>query len=103
MASNFWKTIQPILAGGRDVDLPPAMLAAVQAEAHAWIGKESLAHGDRQAARQHLRESLRHQALSPGVLALYALAWGPAFSYPAARALVRAAKRAARVFGFGLG
>jgi GT2 family glycosyltransferase len=95
MARNFLRTIEPYLAdGARGVDLPREMLAAVLADAHGWVGRESLRHGDRAAARKHLRESLRHRALAPKTIAFLALAYGPPFAFPAAQRAVRMAKRA---------
>jgi hypothetical protein len=94
VARNFLRTIEPVLKdGGRGVNLPASMLAAVQAEAHAWIGRELLEHGDRRGARKHLAESLRHRPFTPYTLSLFTLSCGPSFSYPLARAVVRAAKR----------
>jgi glycosyltransferase involved in cell wall biosynthesis len=98
IAQNFLKTIEPLLVEKGRINLPPSMLAAVQAEAHAWIGRESLAIGDRKRAREHLVVSLKHRAFSVRALALLALSCGPSFSYPFARAVVRTAK-----WAFGIG
>jgi len=95
MARAFLKTIDPLVKdGARGVDLPRAMIESVQAEAHAWIGRESLASGDRRGARKHLTESLRHRALAPSTLLLFALSCGPDATFPLARRIVRVAKRA---------
>jgi GT2 family glycosyltransferase len=95
LARNFLRTIEPVLRERRDaIDLPASMLAAVQAEAHAWVGKESLAQGHLREARRHLAASLRHRALAPATLLLFAMSHCPRFTYPWARAVVRASKRA---------
>lgn len=97
MARAFLDTIGPLLGDGqREVALPPRMVEAVLAEAHAWVGRESLAHGDRREARSQLARSLRHRALVPSTLLLLALACGPESAFPAARSVVRTAKRAMR-------
>jgi GT2 family glycosyltransferase len=94
IARNFLRTIEPVLKEGRHrIRLPASMLASVQAEAHAWLGRELLADGDRPAARKHLAESLRYRAM-PSALLLFAMSCGPSFTYPLARGLVRAARRA---------
>ena len=93
VARNFLRTIERVLKDrGRSVNLPASMLAAVQAEAHAWIGRELLANGDRLGARKHLAESLRHRAFAPYTLSLFTMSCGPSFTYPLARGAVRAAK-----------
>jgi len=93
VARNFLKTIEPVLKeGGSSLNWPASMLAAVQAEAHAWIGKELLECGDPRGARKHLAESLRHRAFAPRTLSLFALSCGPKCTYPLARRAVRAAK-----------
>jgi glycosyltransferase involved in cell wall biosynthesis len=98
IARNFLRTIEPVIRdGGTRVNLPARMIASVQAEAHAWIGRESLAIGDRGGARKHLAESLRHRAFGIHTLLLFALSCGPSFTYPLARAIVRKAKQALRI------
>jgi GT2 family glycosyltransferase len=95
IARNFLRTIEPMLRdGAARIHLPASMLAAVQAEAHAWIGRESLAIGDRLSARKHLARSLRYRAFAPYAMSLYALSCGPGLTYPLARAFVRTMKRA---------
>jgi len=97
IARNFLRTIEPVLKHSRHrIHLPASMLACVQAEAHAWLGRELLAHGDRPGARKHLAESLRYRAFVPSALLLFAMSCGPSFTYPLARGVVRAAKRALR-------
>jgi glycosyltransferase involved in cell wall biosynthesis len=97
IARNFLRTIESALKEGRHrIRLPASMLESVQAEAHAWLGRELLAHGDRPGARRHLAESLRHRSFVPSALLLFALSCGPSFTYPLARGVVRAAKRALR-------
>jgi GT2 family glycosyltransferase len=94
IARNFLRTIEPVLRdGGRGVKLPASMVAAVQAEAHAWIGRESLARGDHRSARKHLAQSLRHRALVPSTLLLFVMSCGPNFAYRIARRVTHAAKR----------
>ena len=93
-ARNFLSTIEPMLKyGAARINLPASMLAAVQAEAHVWIGREALANGDRRDARKHLAESLRHRTFAPYALSLFALSCGPSFTYPLARAAMRTAKK----------
>ena len=97
MAHAFLKTIEPLARdGGRGIDMPSSMVQSVRAEAHAWIGRESLAHGDRRAARKHLAESLRVRALVPSTLPFFALSCGRDATFPVARQVVRVAKRVVR-------
>jgi GT2 family glycosyltransferase len=97
VARNFLRTIEPVLKEDKHrIRLPASMLTSVQAEAHAWLGRELLAHGDRPGARKHLAESLRYRSLVPSAWLLYAMSCGPSFAYPVARGVVRAAKRALR-------
>jgi GT2 family glycosyltransferase len=78
IARNFLRTIEPLVKeGARGVNLPDSMVAAVQADAHAWIGRELLALGDHRSARKHLARSLRHRMDSPTTLMLFALSYGP--------------------------
>jgi glycosyltransferase involved in cell wall biosynthesis len=94
IARNFLRTIELVLKEGKHrIHLPASMLATVQAEAHAWLGRELLAHGDRPGARRHLAESLRHRTFVPSALLLFVLSCGPSFTYPLARGVVRTAKR----------
>ena len=96
IARNFLNTIEPVIKQGRHrVNLPDSMLASVQAEAHAWIGRESLAQGDSREARKHLVESLRHRMV-PSTLLLLAVSCGPDRTFPTTRKVVQAAKRALR-------
>jgi GT2 family glycosyltransferase len=94
LARAFLATIAPILdVAGPEVKLPRHMVSAVLAEAHAWVGREALVHGQTREARTHLRNSLRHRPLAPSTLGLFVLACGPSASFPMARKIVRAAKR----------
>jgi len=93
VARNFLRTIESALKdGGTRVNLPARMLAAVHAEAHAWIGRESLVIGDRRGARKHLAKSLRYHPCAPYALSLFALSYGPRFTYHLARKVVRTAR-----------
>ena len=97
IARNFLRTIELVLKdAAHPINLPAWMIAAVQAEAHAWIGRETLAIGGRRSARKHLIESLKHRAFSPYALSLLVLSYGPSFTYPVAKALIRTAKSALR-------
>jgi hypothetical protein len=94
IARNFLRTIESVIARDRErLRLPEWMLESVQAEAHAWVGREALAAGDRRAARRHLTESLRHRPLAPSTLLLLALTGGPAATCPVTRRAVRSVKR----------
>ena len=63
-ATSFLETIQTELAAHRDrIQLPKSMIRSVLAEAHDWLGHVLLQQGDRTAARQHFRQSLRQQPL----------------------------------------
>jgi GT2 family glycosyltransferase len=97
IAQNFLKTIEPVIKGSRPINLPPSMIADVQAQAHAWIGRELLALGDRKGAREHLLASLHHRAFTPYAMAFLILSCGPSFTFPIARAVIRAAKTALRL------
>jgi GT2 family glycosyltransferase len=93
-ARAFLATIEPLLADvGPEVKLPRRTVDTVLAEAHAWIGREALVHGERLEARTHLAESLRHRTLAPATLGLLILACGPDSAFPIAREVVRTAKR----------
>jgi glycosyltransferase involved in cell wall biosynthesis len=95
LAANFLRTIEPVLDREKSHNrLPPFMLETVQAEAHAWLGRELLAHGDPVGARKHLAESLRHRAFAPPTWLLFALSCGPKPAYPLAKGMVRAVRRA---------
>jgi glycosyltransferase involved in cell wall biosynthesis len=97
IARNFLRTIESVLRERRaSIALPPSMLAAVQADAHEWLGRELLANGDRRGARKHLAKSLRYRSLDPYALSLFVLSCGPSFSYRLVRAAVRTAKSALR-------
>jgi GT2 family glycosyltransferase len=94
LARAFVATIAPLLErAGPEVKLPRHMVAAVLAEAHAWVGREALVHGQTREARAHLRNSLRHRPLAPSTLGLFVLACGPSGTFPMAREVVRVAKR----------
>jgi len=94
MAHNFLKTITPILDRDRNrIDLPAPMLAHVQAEAHAWIGREHLELGQLRDTRAHLVQSLRYQAWQPRVWILLALAVFPSGFYRMVKSTFRFAKR----------
>jgi hypothetical protein len=74
MARNFLATIAPILANERDrLELPPRMIAAVQAKAYGWVGAEHFELGEQALARTYMRQSLRHRAWQPKIWALYML------------------------------
>ena len=92
VARNFLRTIEPVLCD-RNIKLPASMRAAVQAEAHAWIGHELLMSGDRYGARMHLAKSLRHRVLAPYAMSLFALSCGPSFAYPLAKKMIQTLKR----------
>lgn len=95
VAHAFLKTIDPVIKSG-SVNLPSSMIMAVQAEAHAWIGREMLAGGDRSGARRQFAESLRYRAFATDTMSWFALSCGPPFTYPLAKKIVRTAKRAYR-------
>jgi GT2 family glycosyltransferase len=60
MAHNFLTTVEGAIERDRErLTLPPQMLAAVRAEAHAWAGEQSLRTRDFRAARSLLVRSLR--------------------------------------------
>jgi GT2 family glycosyltransferase len=91
LARNFLRTIEPMLKQGKHRhSLPASMISSVQAEAHAWLGRELLAHGDRRGARKHLAESLRHRTFVAPTLLMFVLSCGPSFAYPLARGVLRA-------------
>ena len=93
IAQNFLRTIEPSLDRARvKVDLTPSMRAAVQAEAHRWIGHEMLVAGDPKGARVHFLQSLRHQAVQPITIALLMLTLGPSSTYPTLRSISRSAR-----------
>jgi hypothetical protein len=97
MANNFLKTIAPVIDTDRArIHLPEAMLAQVQAEAHAWIGREHLALGQQREARARFRTSLGYCLRQPNLWLLYALALCPPFVYRSLRAIVRGLKRLRR-------
>jgi hypothetical protein len=79
MAENYLRTVNKALARDRErVTLPPAMLDEVMAEAHAWIGEQRLALGDRDQAVHHLGTSLRFRPWQPRVAGLLGAAVLPA-------------------------
>lgn len=95
LAKNFLKILEPALKQAEHRNaLPASMVASVQAEAHAWLGRELLARGDRAGARKHLAQSLRHRTFAPPALMLFALSCSPNFTYTLAKNVVRAARRA---------
>jgi GT2 family glycosyltransferase len=75
MARTFLETIEGAIARDRPrIRLSAAMLAAVQAEAHAWLGEAQLERGESAEARFHLARSLRYVGWQPRVLRLLAAA-----------------------------
>jgi GT2 family glycosyltransferase len=62
MAQNFVRTIEPVIARDRArIRLPDRMIRKVLANAHAWVGRESLKVGLKAEARHELTESLRSE------------------------------------------
>ncbi len=95
LAKNFLKTIAPVLAAdGARIRQPEWKLRAVQAFAHGWIARESLAHGDHRGARRHFAQSLRLQPWQPGSYPYVALALAPHFVDSGARESARMLRRA---------
>jgi glycosyltransferase involved in cell wall biosynthesis len=95
LAKNFLKILEPALKQPqRGNALPASMVASVQAEAHAWLGRELLARGDRVGARKHLAQSLRYRTFAPPALLLFILSCCPSFTYALAKNVVHVAKRA---------
>lgn len=94
MANNFLKTIAPVIAAERDrIHLPSSMLSYVQAEAHAWIGREYLALGRQREARTEFRTSLHYRLRQPDVWMMSTLALCPPYVYRGLRAAVRGLKQ----------
>jgi GT2 family glycosyltransferase len=94
LARTFLETIEGALACDRArIHLPPAMLAAAQAEAHAWLGEMELERGDSVEARFHLARSLHYVRWQPRVMRLLAATALP----PPVRRAVRTGLRAARL------
>jgi glycosyltransferase involved in cell wall biosynthesis len=99
MARNFLTTITSALADSRHrIDLPPYMIARVQAFAHAWIGAEHLELGEHESARRHMRQSLNHRHLQPKLWVLYVLSLLPHIMYQYAVTRLRVTKRVLKVF-----
>ena len=62
IAQNFFRTIDPFIRLHRDdIHQPDAVLNAVLAEAHAWMGEEHFWRVEMPAARRHLARSLRYR------------------------------------------
>jgi GT2 family glycosyltransferase len=92
-ARAFLETIEGAIARDRPrIRLSAAMLAAVQAEAHAWLGEMELERGESAEARFHLGRSLGYVGWQPRVLRLLAAAAMP----PAIGHAVRAGIQTAR-------
>lgn len=78
VADNFLKTLTAALEQDRArINLPQAMLNLALADAHLWVGMESLNAGDHRSARRHLATSLWYKTRQPRVLALLALSCLP--------------------------
>lgn len=78
LATNFLKTITVALEKDRTrIKLPQAMLNLALAEAHLWVGMESLNAGDHRSARRHLATSLWYKTRQPHVFSLLALSCLP--------------------------
>jgi len=94
LARTFLETIEGAIARDRPrIHLPPAMLAAVQAEAHAWLGEVHLERGESAEARFHLARSLHFVRWQPRVIRLLAATGLP----PSVRRMVSTGIQAARL------
>jgi hypothetical protein len=101
MARAFLETIEGAIERDRArISLSPAMLAAVQAEAHAWLGEVQLERGESAEGRFHLARSLRHVRWQPRVLRLLAASALPPPVLHAVRTGFRAARH--RLFAWRL-
>jgi hypothetical protein len=90
IAASFLQTLTAVLGQSGDrVRLPRRMVLASLAHAHAWLGEELLAEGDRGGARRHLSRSLWHRGWQPRVVGMLALACVPAAAGGDARRLYR--------------
>jgi len=79
LARAFLEVITPIIEReGATLTLSSAMIDAVLAEAHGWLGEALLDAGQTHEALLHLTQSLRHRAWQPRLLGLLALTALPA-------------------------
>lgn len=71
VAFNFLKTITPYLEFDRaHIHLTEEKIQEILAATHRWIGEEALHAGNRQLARKHFLQSLRHDWRQPRYLGL---------------------------------
>ena len=102
MARNKLRTITPLIASERArIRLPEAVLADIQARAHAWVGREALMSGDSREARTHLVASLRFRLFQPETLGYLALASLPRPAFRIARLSRHYAKHLLSALGIG--
>ncbi len=94
MATNFLKTVLPILRNDGDrVKLPPAMIREMLVMAHNWVGEKSLDAGDKHEASKAFLTSLRLRPLQPRVLGFFLLSLAPFHLDEWLRRNYRASKR----------
>jgi glycosyltransferase involved in cell wall biosynthesis len=96
VADHFLQTIRTMIRQERRrITLPRKMLHHVLAEAHAWVGEESLQLEDYAGARRHLAKSLGYRPLQPRTMRLLASASLPRTIDRSLRALYRGIKKTA--------
>jgi glycosyltransferase involved in cell wall biosynthesis len=95
VAKNFLKTLEGVLDRDRQrIDLPPAMIRAVLAEAHEWLGEEYLTEGRCRAAAHHFAYAVRERPTAHSVAMLGVAMMPPAL----ARVLHSGYRRTKRLF-----
>jgi GT2 family glycosyltransferase len=90
MARNKMQTITPIIERHRDrIRLPAGVLDLVQADGHAWIGREAVKCGSGAEARRHLLKSLSFRPVQPAIWGYLVLAVAPKYVYSGVRSANR--------------